>query len=104
MKEANVKDDLRLVQVFLGSNKNPGPGVFEVSTDKNGTLYCNCQGFIAKRNCKHVSFVKTRIENNNGNYPLEILRKATQEEADVAKESNEEYRRFIIKYGKIEVF
>lgn len=104
MKEASVKTDLRLIQVFLGASKNPGPGVFEVSTDHTGALYCNCQDYQGRKKCKHVAFVKNRIESNNGNYPLEILSKATQEETERAKISNEEYRKFIIKYGKIEVF
>lgn len=104
MKEAHVRDDLRLIQVFLGASRNPGPGVYEVSTDNNGMLYCNCHDFLGRKKCKHVNFVRNRIENNNGNYPLEILSKATQEEAEHARLSNEDYRRFIIKYGKIEVF
>lgn len=104
MKEAYVKDELKLVQVFLGASKNPGPGVFEVSTDKHGNLFCTCTDFKGRRQCKHTKFVNNRIDNNNGSYPLEILSKATPEEADKARVSNEEYRKFIIKYGKIEVF
>lgn len=99
-----MRDDLRLIQVFLGASKNPGPGVYEVSTDNHGNLYCTCRDFMVRKKCKHVAFVKNRIDNNNGNYPLEILSRATQEEAEQAKLSNDDYRRFIIKYGKIEVF
>lgn len=104
MKEASVKNDRRLVQVFLSTSISPGPGIQEVSTDKDGNLYCTCSSFASREKCKHTSFVEAKIKSNNGTYPLEILSKATPEEAELAKESNEAYRRFIIKYGKIEVF
>jgi hypothetical protein len=48
--------------------------------------------------------VSKRIEHNNGTYPLEILSSAPKDEAEKARTSNKDYREFIIKYGKIEVF
>jgi hypothetical protein len=44
------------------------------------------------------------MDTNNGTYPLEISQKASQEEAALAQGSDEEFREFIIKYGRIEVF
>lgn len=105
MKGRKVEDDkLRLVQVFLSQTKTPGPGVYEVSVDDDHKLYCNCPGYASRAVCKHVRFVKSRIENNNGNYPLEISSKATQEDADKAKDSNRAFRDFVIKFGRIEVY
>lgn len=104
MKETSVNNNLRLVQVFLSQSQTPGPGIFEVSTNDEGSLFCTCPGFSGRKTCKHTKLVQTRIDSNQGNYPLEILKKATQEEADKAKASNEDYRTFIIRYGKIEVF
>jgi hypothetical protein len=95
---------VRLLQVFLSKTQVPGPSIYEVSTDDEGALYCTCLRFEKSKYCKHTSFVTSRIENNNGHYPLEILSKATEEEADLARVDNEAYRSFIIKYGKIEVF
>lgn len=94
----------RLVQVFLSESSAPGPGIFEVSWADNGRLSCTCPSFSTRKQCKHTKFVEARLESNNGNYPLEILSKATEAEAAKAKLSKEEYRQFIIKYGKIEVF
>ena len=99
-----VEEDERLVQVFLSQTSTPHPGIYEVSVKENGTLKCTCPGFRARLVCKHVKFVKTRIETNNGTYPLEISHRATDVEADKAKESNVALREFIIKFGKIEVF
>jgi hypothetical protein len=104
MKEVSVNKDLRLVQVFLSQSQTPGPGIFEVSADNVGSLFCTCPGFNGRKSCKHTKLVNARIEQNSGSYPLEILSKATPEEAELAKHSNEEYRNFIILYGKIEVF
>lgn len=95
----------RLVQVFLSQSTTPGPSIFEVSSDlTNENLYCTCPGYKARDTCKHIKFVKTRIDENNGSYPLEISDKATKAEADFAKASDDNFREFIIKYGKIEVY
>lgn len=94
----------RLVQVFLSQSQSPGPSIFEVSTDDDGKLLCTCPGYKGRNTCKHTKFVQARIDSNHGSYPLEISNRATEEEADLAKTSNERFREFIIKYGKIEVF
>ena len=95
----------RLVQVFLSQSQTPGPSIFEVTANlTNENLYCTCPGYKGRSTCKHVKFVKARIDANNGSYPLEISDKATKEEADLAKASDDNFREFIIKYGKIEVY
>jgi hypothetical protein len=103
MRENRVRD-LRLVQVFLSQTQTPGPGIFEVSADEDGGLYCTCPGYLARSSCKHTKFVNARIDGNNGNYPLEISNRATDDDAADAKRSNKAFRAFILKFGKIEVF
>ena len=97
-------DELRLLQVFLGQAKSPGPGIYEVLADDDSNLSCTCPGYRGRRSCKHTKFVQSRIDSNSGTYPLEISSKATKEDADKAKESNKNFREFVIRYGKIEVF
>jgi len=97
-------ESMRLIQVFLSQSQSPGPSIFEVSTNNDGDLFCTCSGYKGRRNCKHTKFVQARIDSNDGSYPLEISNRATEEEAQLAKTSNEKFREFIIKYGKIEVF
>lgn len=94
----------KLIQVFLSQTQNPGPGIFEVSGDDSGELFCTCPGFRGRGTCKHSRFVKARMDSNDGNYPLEISSKATEDEAKKAKRSAEDFRAFIIKYGRIEVY
>jgi hypothetical protein len=103
MKENKVSSDLKLVQVFLPQTEVSAPGIYEVSVGEPNEFYCTCPGFISRMKCKHITFVKARISTNNGNYPLEISSRATPEDAEKAKESNREFREFIIKFGKVEV-
>lgn len=102
--KGKTMNSLRLVQVFLSQSQTPGPSIFEVSTNDDGELFCTCPGFKGRSTCKHTKFVQARIDSNSGSYPLEISSRATEEEANVAKTSNDKFREFIIKYGKIEVF
>lgn len=94
----------KLVQVFLSQSQVPGPNIFEVTSSEDGSLSCTCPGYLGRKTCKHVRFVSARIKTNGGTYPLEISNKATEEEADAAKQSPEAFREFIIKFGKIEVY
>lgn len=97
--------EARLIQVFLSQKSGvPGPGIFEVSGDEDQNFFCTCPGYIARRSCKHIKFVQARILENGGTYPLELSTKATNEEASKAMESTDEFRKFILKYGKIEIF
>ena len=100
--EGTMKDT-RVVQLFLSQSMEPGPGIYEVSITKDKEFMCTCPGFNGRSNCKHVKFVKARVDSNRGTYPLEISSRCTPEDADKAQESPEAFRRFIIKYGKIEV-
>lgn len=99
----NIVDEKRLVQVFL-SPVRTSPNIYEVSSTKSGELSCTCPSFVGKTSCKHTRFVKARIDANEGNYPLEISSRATDVDAERAKESPEAFREFIIKFAKIEVF
>lgn len=103
MMESSV-DQPRLIQVFLSPTASPGPAIFEVSSGSDGSLYCTCPGFRGRTTCKHTRFVNARIKSNNGTYPLEISSAATDEDTAKAQESPEEFRKFIVKFGKVEVF
>lgn len=102
MMESSVKET-RLVQVFL-SPARTNPNIYEVSSVLGAGLICTCPSFQGKTSCKHTRFVQARIDSNEGNYPLEISKRATEEDAERAKESPEAFREFVIKFAKIEVF
>ncbi len=96
--------DTKLIQIFLSQGVSPSPAIYEVSSTITGSLLCTCPGYSGRGTCKHARFVNARIKNNGGTYPLEISKRATKEEADLAQESTEAFREFIIKFGKIEVY
>jgi hypothetical protein len=77
--------------------------VYEVSQTDDNSLVCTCPGFRGRNSCKHVKFVRARIETNDGVYPLEITYKATLDDANKARQSNKDFRDFVLKFGKIEV-
>lgn len=100
----DVAKTYRLVQLFLSQSQTPGPSIYEVTADGTGKLFCTCPGYKGRNTCKHVKFVSARMDQNNGNYPLEISSRATKEDADKAKMSDDDFRDFIIRFGKIEVY
>jgi hypothetical protein len=103
MMEETLDDQLKLMQVFLTQGNTPGPSVYEVSENQKNRLVCTCPGFRGRSTCKHVKFVQARVDNNGGVYPLEVTQRATIEDADKARQSNTDFREFVLKFGKIEV-
>jgi hypothetical protein len=93
----------QLIQVFLSTKSTTHPGIFEVSKDGNKTLYCNCPGFVARNKCKHTDYVEGMMADNQGVYPLKLSPRATAKDAEESMKSDEAMRKFIIKFGKIEV-
>jgi hypothetical protein len=97
--------DKRLLQVFLSlQSDNPGPGIFEVSSDQEKKLLCTCPGFAAKNSCKHTALVEIRIAKNNGVYQFDFSKKVTPEELKKAMRTEESFRDLVIMHGKVEVY
>lgn len=104
----------RLLQVFLSTSKTPpNPGIFEVSATmstelkEGGRLICTCPGFTTKGSCKHERFVKDRTlknKKNPGVYPTEISSSATEKDYEDSKKSLENFREFVLKFGKVEIY
>lgn len=98
-----VTNEFKIVQVFLPLSERRGPEIYEVSSNEV-ELRCTCFGFLSKNRCKHIDFVQARIDANGGKtYPLEISTRATKEDAEKALASVENFREFIIKFGRVEV-
>lgn len=97
--------DFRLIQVFLSSKAGAtGPAIFEVSGDEDQNFTCTCPGYKVKRTCRHIRFVKEKIKINNGVYPLQVGPNVPESEIKQALKSSEEFREFLLKHGKIEVY
>ena len=98
-----MRDDLKLVQIFLTQNQSPGPSVYEVGLDEDNKVICTCPGYRGRSVCKHSKIVKQRMEDNEGVYPIQHWKNAPKEEIEKARLSNKNFREFIIKFGNIEV-
>jgi predicted nucleic acid-binding Zn finger protein len=97
-----VSDTTRLVQIFLTGGSTAG--VCEVSVDrKTSDLFCSCPGFAGRKTCKHVKFVKARVDSNKGTYPLELSKSVSDDDVVEAQKSPDTFRSFVIKHGVIEV-
>ena len=93
--------DWRTVQLFLSSKQ---PAVYEVQIDlEYHDSKCTCPTFKARKLCRHTKFVDARIESNDGQYPLMVHERAEDENIDEVTSTPEEFRKFVVKYGKIEV-
>lgn len=85
-------------QLFLSET-----GVHEVATNlDNAKLRCDCVSFGERSICKHTRFVSIRRSQNNGIYPVEVSKKASEHEASLASLDPKLFRPFLVKYGKIE--
>lgn len=100
MKEAQMVNDWRTVQLFLEEN-----GVFEVQVDSinKSLVRCTCRGTKPQAKCAHAKFVRDNMLQNDGHYAVHIPVEIDEEVAFEAMESAESFRNFIIKYGKVEV-
>lgn len=92
--------DWQTTQVFLSDT-----GVHEVEISLvSGRLRCNCPGYSSRSSCKHARFVDNRMNENGGVYPVEISNSAKAEYfGQKALENPEEFRKYLYRYGRVEV-
>jgi len=89
----------QVTQLFLSET-----GVHEVELNTGSLkLRCNCTGYGNRSSCKHVRFVRERMDKNGGIYPTQISSRASKLEATVASSDPSAFRQLLIEYGKIEV-
>jgi metal-sulfur cluster biosynthetic enzyme len=100
MRGLNMEIDWRTVQLFLDDS---GVSEVEIDAEDSSTMKCSCKVFFKSSKCKHTKYVKSEIENNDGNYAIKVPVDIDDDEAWEAMSSSETFRKFIIKYGKVEV-
>lgn len=93
----------KLLQIFLSSSASPSLSVSHVYQDSHGNLICTCQFFTKYSECKHTDHVQEEMDENYGEYPMEISKRATLADVQRAKESYDAYRTFVIEFGKTKV-
>lgn len=86
---------MKTVQFFIDDQ-----GVSEVFSDPKNNFTCTCLGFETRKRCKHVAWCESKL--TIAGYPVLVEGKAEQEEIEIARSSDEEFRKFLLKYGKVE--
>lgn len=91
----------RTVQLFIDEEC----AVSEVSVDamNSSKVKCSCIKFNKFARCKHVKFVKDKMESTGGVFNLVLPPTVDDEEAYDALQDTELFRELVLKYGKIEV-
>ena len=86
-----------ITQLFLSDT-----GVHEVHVHQSThKLRCNCPGYTTRSQCKHTRFVKEKMANNGGTYPVEISNKVDRYKSEMAAEDPVAFRELLVNYGKI---
>lgn len=98
---ATLESNIKLLQIFLSNSTVPGPAVYEVSL-KNNKIVCTCATFTGSRSCKHYKFVKNKMADYSGEYPLELTSDAPITAYAEATKSNQDYSRVVLLYGVVE--
>lgn len=101
MKETNMTDAWRTVQLFLSSQ---AAGIFEVEVETEiKDIRCNCPVWKTKKSCKHSRFVRRKMDNNDGHYSIMVPYEIDDDLALAANDSPKKFREFVLRYAKVEV-
>ena len=93
-------DDWRTVQMFLSPK---GSGIYEVEMTLDASqIRCNCRTYKSRMKCRHVAFVQSKID-ESGAYPIMVHPSARDEDLADHVGDRDRFRRFVLKYAKIEV-
>lgn len=91
----------RLLQVFLSRKMH---GIYEVSVLlPAGDLSCTCPGFSNRRKCKHIDFVRDRMERDGSGYAVHVETAAVEACKAARGGSAEDWRRFVYRHCPAEV-
>ena len=100
MKGPQVSSAWRTVQQFISAQ---GMGIFEVEVETDTKdIRCTCPVFDKRGSCKHIQFVNDKIK-YTGHYSIMVPNEIPEEVALEANIDAEKFRKFVVKYAKIEV-
>ncbi len=98
-----MTSEWRVIQVFLPQQDLP-LAINEVEMETTTRrLRCNCAAYIKRSTCKHERLVRTRMKQNDGQYPLSLHVNASKHDSAELFKDRDKFREFIIKYGQVEV-
>lgn len=96
-----MADEWRTIQLFLSARQ---PAIYEVEINMDSMdTRCTCPTYKGRRKCRHTKFVEARRDGNGGNYPLYIRDSGGEDNLSEVITSRDEFRAFVVHYGKVEV-
>lgn len=100
MKDLDMEIEWRTIQFFLGED-----GVSEVQMDHENRkkVRCSCALFQKRGGCQHAQIVRKEMEDNMGHYTITVPEEVDEDEAFNALSDPDNFRDFILKYGKVKV-
>ena len=100
MKGNAVEIEWRTVQLFL--NKEGRVDEVSLDTGNSDKMRCTCPQFGRSARCKHVKFMRSKINASDGVVSIFIPNDMSEEEATTALDDVDAFRDLVLKYGKIE--
>lgn len=100
MKDLDMEIEWRTIQFFLGED---GISEVEIDHENRKKVRCSCAGFAKRGGCAHASVVRKEMEENFGHYTISVPDTVDDDEAFDALADPDNFREFILKYGKVKV-
>lgn len=91
----------RTIQFFI--NQEGITSEVYIDNANPAKIKCTCITFSKIARCKHVKFIRDKMEENEGVLNVVFPAEADDDEIEHSKEDLELFRKLILKYGKIEL-
>jgi hypothetical protein len=99
-KEVEMNISWRTVQMFISDE---GVAEVEIDADLKDKIRCSCKAYSVSSKCRHIKFVKNRMEEGEGHYVVQVPEDVDDDEAIDAMKDPSKWRAFVIKHGEVEV-
>jgi hypothetical protein len=100
MKDLDMEIEWRTIQFFIGEE---GISEVEIDHENRKKVRCTCALFSKRGGCPHAQIVRKEMDENFGHYTIAVPEYVEDEEAFNALSDPDNFRDFILKYGKVKV-
>lgn len=100
MKGPKMDSEWRTIQMFLDEETL---SIYEVMINSSNPkqITCSCKAYSVSTRCKHVRYIKTSMDGNEGHYAIQIPASVAEEASVDAIATAKDWREFVVKYAKV---
>ena len=100
MKGPKMESEWRTIQMFLDEETL---GIYEVQINSINPkqIVCSCKAYVVSTRCKHVRYIKTSMDGNDGHYAIQIPASVADDVSVDAIATADDWREFVVKYAKV---